>query len=84
MSEFFIYSKQYQDKRGTSKKRNHRQAPNIYEMGVSRDNSYYQKVIEDYEEFKRISKNKLHESREDASSLDFHGKFVIYFSDCFD
>lgn len=57
-------------------KRNRKKLTSVYELGKPREiqGNVYQKAVEDYEEYKRVFKNNIHESRDEVSSLDHNGK----------
>lgn len=78
MADLFIQSKPLQRKREAISKNRERKIASIYEMGsgLAKDhpNSIYQKAIEEYEDYKRISKHNLHKSRGDGSSIETDGK----------
>ena len=83
MADLFIQSKQLQRKREAVSKYNERKIASIYEMGIGlnkeiKPDSIYQKAIDEYEDYKRISKHNLQESREDVSSIDTQGNLLNY------
>lgn len=80
MNDLFIQSKQIIRKHEPVSKRSRKQLTNVYEMGRTKEEigSIHQRAIEQYEEFKLISKLKPQNSREEASSLEINGKTRIY------
>ena len=79
MSDLFIQSKPLQRKRVAISKNRERKIASIYEMssGLSKDhpNSIYQKAIDEYEDYKRVSRHNLHQSAGEGSSIDNEGNY---------
>jgi hypothetical protein len=77
MTDLYIGKQRLNRKRNAkSKRRNRKMHPSTNELSYNEDTgeNVYSKAVYDYEEFKRISKNNLHESREESNSLSIKGE----------